>query len=451
MRACLFAGLVTVLSGAVLAASFDVTAYGAKGDGRTVDTAAIQAAVDAAAQAGGGRVVVPRGTFVSGTVWLKSHVELHLAAGAVLKGSIRQADYNANDAFPENFWSKDEQWSGGHLVCGYKVEDVAITADGEGAERGTIDGSGPAFFSPYPDVDSYFPSYRYGCKEHPLDRTWFRPGPMVAFFLSKGIRLEGVRLAFTPCWTLHIRCSSDVTIRRVDVAADRTVGNSDGFSIDCTRNVTIEDCTLATGDDGIAIRASCKLHAAEHPTEHVRVRRCTVRSCACGVRVGVGSGTIRDVVIADSVFPETSRGLSFQPAWRKQGKNVYISDVTVTNCAFYEQSLPVRVFMPDGDSRVENVLVKDCVFEALEPNQVISKGHPQAIVRNVRFENCTHRPIERLRVCHNYLWMTYWEKKHREQEGQFLIAGCESNNVTAVNCRLLPKVEVSTSQGLPTD
>jgi len=442
MRIALLA-MAALAAGVVSAADFDITSYGATGDGKAVNTAAIQAAVDAAAQAGGGRVVIPRGTFVTGTIWLKSHVELHLAAGAVLKGSTRQADYNANDAFPENFWSKDEQWSGGHLICGYKVEDIAITADGEGAERGTIDGSGPSFFPPEPDVGAYFPSYKYGCNETPLDRTWFRPGPMVAVFLSKNIRLEGVRLAFTPCWTLHIRCSSDVTIRRVDVAANRTICNSDGFSIDCTRNVLIEDCTLATGDDGLAIRASCRHHAAEHPTEHVRVRNCTVRSCACGVRVGVGTGTIRDVVIADCVFPETSRGLSFQPAWRASAKNVYISDVVVTNCVFLEQSLPVRVFMPDGDSRVENVLVKDCEFEALEPNQVITKGNPKAVVRNVRFENCTHRPIERLRVRHSFLWMTYFEKKHKEQEGHFLIAGCESNNVTAVNCRLLPKVELS--------
>ena len=83
------------------AADFDIRAYGAR-TGETC-TAAIQKALDAADAAGGGRVVVPAGTWTSGTVWLRSRVELHLAKGAVLKGSTRQADYNRNDAFPESF------------------------------------------------------------------------------------------------------------------------------------------------------------------------------------------------------------------------------------------------------------------------------------------------------------------------------------------------------------
>ena len=177
---------------AAAAADFDIRNYGAS-TGETC-TAAIQKALDAADAAGGGRVVVPEGTWTSGTVWLRSRVELHLAKGAVLKGSTRQADYNRNDAFPENFWSDAEEWSGGHLVLGYKVEGASITGEG------TIDGSGPAFFGEC-EEDSWFPGYKYGLKLHPIDRSWFRPGHMVIFFLSKNIRLSGVTLANTPAST----------------------------------------------------------------------------------------------------------------------------------------------------------------------------------------------------------------------------------------------------------
>ena len=84
--------------------------FGAVGDGATMDTTAIQRAIDAAHAAGGGRVTVPSGIYLAGTVHLHSHVELHLEEGAVLKGCMSESGYNRNDAFPENFWSQDEEW-----------------------------------------------------------------------------------------------------------------------------------------------------------------------------------------------------------------------------------------------------------------------------------------------------------------------------------------------------
>ena len=86
-------------------------------------------AAEAAAQAGGGRIVVPPGVWKSGTIRLKDHCELHLEKGATILGSEKAADYNANDVFPENFNSVGEEWSGGHLVLAYKATDVAITGE----------------------------------------------------------------------------------------------------------------------------------------------------------------------------------------------------------------------------------------------------------------------------------------------------------------------------------
>ena len=167
-----------------LNAALDIRDFGAAETNTAAENAAaIQKALDAAGERGNAPspwqcVVVPPGTFVTGTIWLRSHVELRLEKGAVLKAGVRPEDYNASDAFPENFWSDSEEWSGGHLLLGYKVEDVAISGEG------TIDGSGLSFFGEC-DEDSRFPFYKYGLRLHPLDRSWFRPGPLVAFFLSK--------------------------------------------------------------------------------------------------------------------------------------------------------------------------------------------------------------------------------------------------------------------------
>ena len=154
--------------------------------------------------------------------------------------------------------------------------------------EGVIDGNGGAFFGETQE-EGWFPAYKYGIKLHPIDREWFRPGPMVAMFLSKNIRLEGVTLRNTPCWTTHFRCCDGLDIRGVTIDADREIANSDGFSIDCTKNVVVKDCVIKTGDDGFAIRASCKHHAATNACEHISIENCDVWSCCLGVRFGVGT------------------------------------------------------------------------------------------------------------------------------------------------------------------
>ena len=389
-------GIFLLLAATAGAADFNVRDFGAKGDGAAKDTAAIQRAVDAAQLAGGGRVVLPEGAYLSGTVWLKSGVELHLEKGATLKGSVDQADYNANDCFPENFWSVGEEWSGGHLVLAYKVENVAITGEG------VVDGSGPAFFAPECDEDSHFPYYKYGLKLHPVDRDWFRPGPMVAMFLSKNIRIEGVTLKHTPCWTAHFRCCDGLDVRNVTIDADRTIANSDGLSIDCTRNVTVSGCKIKVGDDGFAIRASCARHAEDHPCENIRIQDCDVWTCCWGIRFGVGSGTIRNVVVEKCRFHESANGIGFTPAWVADKRNVYIEDVRVSDCEILECAYPVRFDGPNADARMRGVVFENCRMESIAPCRI--DGTEKCHAEDVTFRNCSRRHLEGFKVRNNRKW-----------------------------------------------
>ena len=406
------------VSATVLAARLDIRDFGATADG--VATAAIQSALDKAGESGGGMVVVPPGTWTTGTLWMRSHVELHLEKGAVLKGSTREVDYNSNDAFPENFFSANEEWSGGHLIVGYKVEDVAITGEG------VIDGSGAAFFGEC-DEDSRFPYYKYGLKLHPTDRTWFRPGVMVAFFLSKDIRLSGVTLANTPAWTSHFRCCDGLVATNVTIDADRTIANSDGFSIDCTRNVTVEGCTVKTGDDAFAIRAACRLHAAEHPCENIRISNCDVWSCCWGVRLGIGTGTVRNVTVEGCRFHESSNGIGCSPSWTKGGKGVYIENVRVFNCDIRESCRPICLQRSLSDDwRVKDIVFENCTIESLHP--VIIEANATGRPENITFRNCSRRRIEKFRVRH-----------HRKYEvpstRRFIEVGGEVANLRIENCR----------------
>ena len=415
----LMIGATLLVGLSAVARDFDVRDFGAKGDGAAKDTAAIQQAVDAAQAAGGGRVVLPAGTYLSGTVWLKSGVELHLAKGAVLKGSVDRNDYNANDCFPENFWSGGEEWSGGHLILGYKVENVALTGEG------VIDGNGPKFFMAECDEDSHFPYYKYGLKLHPLDRDWFRPGPMVALFLSKNIRLEGITLKNTPCWTTHFRCCDGLTVRNVTIDADRTIANSDGLSIDCTRNVTVTGCTIKTGDDGFAIRASCKHHAAAHPCENIRISDCDVWTCCWGIRFGVGTGTIRNVTVEKCRFHESANGIGFTPAWVAERRNVYIEDIRVSDCDILECAYPVRFSCPKADARARNICFENCRMASLQPCRI--DGTEACHAENVTFRNCTRRHLEGFRVRNNRKWGNPRSRKFATFDGPY-------ENVRFENC-----------------
>ena len=124
--------------------------YGAIADGKTLCTEQIQTAIDACFATGGGRVSVPCGTYYSGTIWLKSNVELHMEHGSVIKASEDLEDYNALDAYPQNFSVKEmENWVGKHLVVAHECENVAITG------TGTFNGNGAVFMGELHQLSAY--------------------------------------------------------------------------------------------------------------------------------------------------------------------------------------------------------------------------------------------------------------------------------------------------------
>ena len=417
--------VVGLMSGAAFlsATAADLTVSGL-GDCAAANRLAIQRAVDEVSAQGGGRVTLPVGVWTTGSIRLKDGVELHLPKGATLKGSLSAADYNVNDEFPENFWREGEEWSGGHLVYAHHAQNVAITGEG------VLDGNGSAFFGEC-DEDSRWPGYKYGLKLHPLDRAWFRPGPMVAVFCSKGIRIEGVTLTNTPCWTCHLRCCDGVTLRGVTIDADRTIANSDGFSIDCTRNVLVEKCVIKTGDDGFAIRASCKLHAATNACENIVIRDCDVWSCCYAIRFGIGSGTIRNIDVIDTRLHEASKsGFGFTTAWIASKRDCYIEDIRVRNCTVAECVNPVHVELSAGDSHVTGVKFESCTFSTLLPICLTGGERMQ-----MSFSNCVRHPIEKLRVRHRRGW---GEREIRNGRNVFADVRGDLSKVTVENCKPEP-------------
>ena len=146
--------------------------FGAVSGGTVLCTKAIQEAIDACAQSGGGRVTVPPGVYLTGTVWLRDNVELHLEHGSVLKASTNMEDYNALDAYEQNFSYAPEQWVGKHLILAIECKNVALTGSG------TIDGSGDSFYSDELTFCTY--AWKDGI-QLAKDKELCRPGQLLCF------------------------------------------------------------------------------------------------------------------------------------------------------------------------------------------------------------------------------------------------------------------------------
>jgi hypothetical protein len=346
------------------AASIDVTQHGARGDGQTVNTRAINAAIAACVQAGGGTVRVPPGVFLSGTIELRSHVELRLEPGALIKGSPRIEDYRPDPA------GEVMETSYLGLVFAQNAADVSITGGG------AIDGNGTVFMDlERPHVAQDFATFvtrqkddfmhpRFGTKDGPvLPKT--RPGDLIVLSGCRGVRLVGVSLLDTPTWTLRIANGDDVLIHGITIRTNLLVPNSDGIHCTSSRNVRVSDALIEAGDDAIAITG---FGGQQGIAENVTVTNCVLKSRSAGVRVGYGEDSIRNCVFQNLVIKESNRGLG-----------VFVRDQgSVENVLFENLIIDTRLHTGHWWGKGEPIHVS-----ALPRTEGTQPGR----VRNVRFKN----------------------------------------------------------------
>ncbi len=373
---------------------FDIRKFGADMAATpSANAKAIQSALDECARRGGGLVTVPAGTWRSGTIWLRSGVELHLSEGAVLKASDDLADYNALDAYPENWFSKREQWNGCHFIIGREASRVSITGPG------TIDGSGDAFFEERPpSINPEATRWMFGQRQA-RDKEKLRPGQLVSLIRCRDIFVgDGLMVTNSPCWSLFFYGCSNVVVRGYKVRNGRSDGNTDGMDIDCSCDVTVSDADIVTGDDGIAIRASGRHFvggaAVAPPCERIRVSRCKITSEVMGFRIGVGEGLIRDVTIEDVEVRHASIGVSFETFyWKSVGSGVDIENVTLRNFTVGDCYANFRLIVGGDELKtgVRNVRFENCLFGALFP--AVREGDPDAPPADVRFDGCVLSPV----------------------------------------------------------
>ena len=315
----------------------NVKDFGAIGDGLFLDTRYIQNALDS-----GKIVYFPAGVYRTGTLYLKSGGGIHLSANAVILGSKYPEDYNANDFDKRNTFSVKERSSGAHLIIARDCEDISISG------TGTINGNRNGIFNT--DI-IHTPNSKH--PRYVLPR--WRPGAMLYFVGCRNVKLNGIRLNDPTYWTAFFHDCEDVAIDRVTLQTDRHTLNSDGFDIDCCRRVTITNCNIFSGDDSIAIRGNQGPLGKAAVCSDITVSDCILSSAACGVRVGVGSGTIRNCKLSNLKMVNTNIGICISPSYAI-GKCTAIDNVLFENISIdADQSL---LILPNWGNDIDDPAIQ---------------------------------------------------------------------------------------------
>mgnify|MGYP006286732769 CR=1 FL=1 len=321
---------------------FNMVDYGSIETGDTC-TEALRLAIQACNDAGGGRVVVPGGTFISGAIHLLSNVELHLEEGAVILFSTDPSDYLP---VVKTRFEGCELYNYSPLIYAYKQENIAITGTGvldgqssrenwwlwkRGREDGTFSQDEPnsnprllALMSEgVPTEDRIFGE---GC--------YLRPS-FVQPYECKNILIEGITIKRPPMWMIHPVLSENITVRNVKLFSQKAP-NGDGCDPEACKDVLIEGCEFNTGDDCIAIKSGRNRQGYELgiPTENVIIRNCIMKDGHGGVVIGSeASGGARSVFVYDCEMnsPNLDRALRLKSNKYRGGvvENIFMRDIIV--------------------------------------------------------------------------------------------------------------------------
>ena len=392
---------------------FDVTIFGAAGDGKADCTNAFRRSIEACNKAGGGRVIVPAGDFSSGAIHLKSNVNLHVTKGATIKFERDPKKY-----LPLVFtrWEGMELMNYSPFIYAFEQKNIALTGEG------IIDGNA--------DCDHWWPwkgrtgcgwkkgdpeqskararLYDYVASATPVNQRIFGDGSylrpqFIQPYRCQNVLIEGVTLRHSPMWQIHPVLCTNVTIRGVHVqreanATDQTGPNTDGCDPESCTDVLIEDCYFATGDDCIAIKAGRNDDGRRVavPSQNIIIRGCHMEDGHGGITVGSEiSGGVRNVFAMNCKLnsPRLDHGLRFKNNAMRGGvlENLFFRDITIGEVA--HAAITVDFNYEEGANGKYTPVLRNLQVQNLKSGKshypMDLQGFPNAPITDVHLENCT--------------------------------------------------------------
>ena len=386
-----------------------ITDFGAQGDGKYNCTEAFRQAIAACHEAGGGRVVVPEGNFLTGPIHLLSNVNLHVMKGATISFSTQPQDY-----LPLVYtrWEGVELMNYSPLVYAFEQENIAITGEG------VLDGQANATnWWPWKGKEEY--GWKAGTPHQgqeanrvalfdmaennvPVRERTFGEGhylrpQFVQPYRCKNVLIEGVTFINSPMWILNPVLCTNVTIQKVTVESQGP--NSDGCDPESCKNVLIKDCFFNTGDDCIAIKSGRNADGRRIsvPSENIIIQGCSMANGHGGVVIGSEiSGGARNVFAENCTMnsPLLERALRIKTSSMRGGviENVYLRNINVGQVA--EQVIRVNMHYEDSGSylpTVRNIEVENMTVENGGKTGVLLEGYAKSPVANIRLNNVTIR------------------------------------------------------------
>lgn len=343
----------------------NVRDYGAAGDGETLDTPALQAAIDDCTARGGGTVVLPNGVYLTGTLVVKDNVTLHLAPEATVLGSEDINDYVIDG---------QAQHRRHCLLYARGARNIALTGEG------VIDGQGAAF--PCVSRQGSIPAFRGEKRPAPKERKKWPPRPMLIIFAEcRDVRISGVTLKDSPSWGLHIVACDGVWIDGARVR-NRARPNGDGLDLESCRRVFVSNCDISCDDDAICLKSSIP----DRPCEQIVVTNCVISSNTAAVKFGTPSRAgFRDIAISNCVFYDCALGaIKLEVVDGGVLEEVVISNIVMDNV---EGPLFLRL-----GNRAARLHVPGFAREGGEPGDA---PIPVGVLRNVMISDirATVRPV----------------------------------------------------------
>jgi polygalacturonase len=327
-------------------AQWHITQFGAIPDGKTLNTRAIQTAIDSCAKKGG-TVIIPKGTFLTGTIHLKSHVTLQITEGGILLGSAKRDDYQKNDWFA--------------LILAKGQKNIKITG------KGTIDGQGAALAA---DVERM---RQAGLIKNvkPYNRPDENHRPQIIEMADcQNVRIEDITIKNAACWVQTYHDCTDMVFKNMRVEST-AFWNNDGLDLVDCRNVLIKKCYINSADDGICLKS----YSTTKFCENIKIERCTIRSSASAFKMGTASyGGFKHIRVKNLYIFDTYRSaVALESVDGGVIEDVKIKNIigdNIGNAIFIR--LGIRNKRPVG--RIENITIKN--LKATIPKEKPDKGYP---------------------------------------------------------------------------
>ena len=384
---------------------FNVMQFGAVANTGTESSDAIAKAIGACSAAGGGRVVIPSGEFLTGPIHLKSRVNLYVSQGAVLKFVTDASKY-----LPVVYtrWEGTELMNYSPLIYAFEQEDIAVTGPG------TLDGQADqTHWWNWRTTAARQKLMDLGAKGTPVSDRIFGDGSnlrpnFIQPYRCRNVLIEGITIHNSPMWEIHPVLSTNVTVRGVNISSHGP--NNDGCDPESCRDVLIERCTFDTGDDCIALKSGRNDDGRRVgvPVENVIVRECTMKDGHGGVVIGSEiSGGARNVFAERCQMdsPHLDRALRIKTNSVRGGviEHIYMRDVEVGQVA--DAVVTIDFTYEEGDKGTHPPVVRDVEVRNVKSQKsnygLLLRGYQNAPITDVRLTNCAFENVAKEDVLEN--------------------------------------------------